>query len=80
MSATGQQNITTSDTTVYSPPLKRLYVGVAGDVSLVDVYGNTSLLKALPQNWYSFANTPISKVKATGTTATNIVGDTNANP
>jgi hypothetical protein len=75
------QAITPSDSTTFNPPLKRLFVGVATSgqtVAVVDVNGNAATLEN-PQVgvWIKFHNSPIAKVKSTGTTASAIVGDTN---
>jgi hypothetical protein len=74
------QAITPSDSTTYNPPLKRLWCGVAGTsatVAVVDVNGNAVTLENPQQGqWIKFHNSPIAKVKSTGTTASAIVGDT----
>lgn len=65
--------VTPSDTVVYSPPLRALYVGTASTATLTVVTG--------AGNTVEFGNVapgvfPIIciSVKSTGTTATNIVG------
>ncbi len=64
--------ITKSDSTVYSPPLKALSLGVGGDVQVTFVGGQTVLIPALLGGvQHSFA---ITKVWSTNTTATGIVG------
>lgn len=62
--------ITTSDATVVS--LCGVYVGGTGDVVLTTIRGNDVTFKAVPVGAQIML--AISKVKATGTTATNIVG------
>jgi len=75
--------ITLSDSTVYGDPVGVLgslpaniipdawYVGVSGDVTIVDMAGNTTLLKNCVQGTiYKIAAT---KFKNTGTNATNLV-------
>jgi hypothetical protein len=47
-----------------------LYIGGAGDVTVIDAYGNTVLFKAAP---LGFMPIRAARVKAAGTGATNIV-------
>ena len=47
-----------------------LYVGVAGDVSLKDMAGNTVLFKAMPVGWHAMR---FRQIFATATTATTMV-------
>lgn len=65
--------ITTSDATVYSPPLRVLYVGGAGNVAIKTRGGQSVTLTAVPVgsriDWVL-----IERVLATGTTATLLVG------
>jgi len=64
--------ITTSDTNTVTKNHRGLYVGVSGDVVLVMQSGETVTLKALAAGvWHPIMN--IAKIKATGTTATDIV-------
>ena len=65
--------ITKSDTTTYSPALRQIYVGSAGNVAVEDVNGNTVTFTSVPTGFYL---TPffVSKVLATGTTASALVG------
>ena len=63
--------VTASNSTVYSPPLRGLYVGVTGNINLVTSNGNTVL----------FSNVPVgilpvwcSQVLSTSTTASSIIG------
>ena len=64
--------VTTSDATVLSPVPRALYIGVGGDVVVTMAADGTDV---------TFANVPtgtklpvrVSKVKATGTTASSIV-------
>jgi len=63
--------VTPSDGTVYTPPLDALYVGGAGNLTLTGVDGASYTLNgALAGTVY---NVQVTKVMATGTTATNIV-------
>lgn len=67
------QAVTPSDSTTYTPPLAALYVGGTGGVTVVPASGGAAVL---------FAGVPAgtvlpiacSKVMATGTSATGIVG------
>jgi hypothetical protein len=52
-------------------PARALYIGVAGDVTLVDLQGTAVLFKAVPVGLLRVGSV---RVNATGTTATNIVG------
>lgn len=65
--------VTPSNSTVYSPALRQLYVGSAGNVSVQDEAGNTVNFMNVPAGFYL---TPffVKKVLATGTTAGAIVG------
>lgn len=62
--------VTTSDTA--SNVFTRLYIGGAGDVAVVTETGNTVTFKAVPVG--TQLDIRVSKVLATGTTATYIVG------
>lgn len=64
--------ITPSDSTVLTPPTRALYVGGAGDVTVVTVGGSVLDFKAVPVG----TTLPVQAqmVKATGTTATFILG------
>ena len=63
--------VTPSDATVYTPPLDALYVGGTGNLALVGADGASFTLNgALGGTIY---NVQVVQVKATGTTATNIV-------
>lgn len=64
--------VTKSDATVYSPPLSQLWVGGAGDVAVVMVGGQTVTFTAVPAG--VMLPVRVTKVKSTGTSATNIVG------
>lgn len=65
--------VTPSNSTVYSPALRQLYVGSAGNVSVQDEAGNTVTFMNVQAGFYL---TPffVKKVLATGTTAGAIVG------
>jgi hypothetical protein len=65
--------ITPSDTAEQGPPiLAGVYVGGAGDLTLITEIGSTTTFKAVPVGATIFCRTRL--VKATGTTATNLVG------
>lgn len=68
----GAINVTKSDAVIYSPPLQGLYIGGAGNVTIVDQYGNNSIFTALPVG--TFLPVAASQVMSTGTTATAITG------
>lgn len=67
------QAITTSDATIYDPPLRALYVGGAGNVAIRTAQGDTVTLTAPPVgtliDWVA-----IARVMSTNTTATLLVG------
>lgn len=65
--------ITASDTTVYSPAIRQIYVGSAGNVTVEDTSGNVVTFTTVPSGFYL---TPffVSKVLATGTTASAMIG------
>lgn len=64
--------ITTSDSTVYSPPLRGIYVGVTGNINVITPNGTTVLFSNVPAGFIL----PVycSRVKATSTTATTLIG------
>lgn len=64
--------ITTSDT-VAQPLFRRIYVGVSGDVKITTIGGNVVVYKAAPVGYLKIACA--SLIWATGTTATNLVGE-----
>lgn len=68
----GAINVTKSDSVVYTPPLQGLYIGGAGNVTIVDQYGNISLFTAPPVG--TLLPVAVSQVMSTNTTATAIVG------
>lgn len=67
------QAITKSDATTYSPPIRVLYVGGAGDVAVTTVQGDVVTFSALAAgaaiDWLA-----ITKVMSTNTTATLLNG------
>ncbi len=71
--ANNAQAITKSDSTTYSPSIRLLYVGGAGDVAIMTRDGDTVTIAGLAAgaviDWVL-----IYKVMSTNTTATNIVG------
>ena len=64
--------ITPHDTNLLPSPIRGLYVGVSGDVTLVDPEGTTLLFKNAVQG--TELRFRAKAVKATGTTATNLIG------
>lgn len=65
--------ITPSDTTTYSTPIWRIYVGATGDVKVDTLSGTGITYKSVPTGTYITCNA--IKVYATGTTATQLVGE-----
>ena len=63
--------VTPSDATLYTPPLDALYVGGGGNLALTGVDGASYTLNAVLAG--TIYNIQVAQVKATGTTATNIV-------
>lgn len=64
--------VTTSDTTTYNPPVRALYIGGAGDVTIITVGGHTCLFTAMAVK--TLYEIPAAKIiKATGTSATLMV-------
>jgi hypothetical protein len=64
--------VTKSDSTVYSPPLKRLWVGGAGNVAVRMLGGQSVTLLAVAAG--GELNLTVDQVLSTGTSATNIIG------
>jgi hypothetical protein len=69
--ATDCATITPSDSTVFVPIYRALYVGVTGDVTVRTIRGTTVKFTAHP---VGYLLAMVDQVKATGTTATNILG------
>jgi hypothetical protein len=65
--------ITKSDSTVYAPPIRQIYVGTAGDISVTTEAGTTVLHKGCIAGSY-IGPFYVSKVNSTGTTAADLVG------
>ena len=63
--------ITTSNSTVYAPVFRALYIGVTGDVKVRTIQGTDVTFVAHP---VGYLLAMVDKVYATGTTATNILG------
>ena len=63
--------VTTSDTTDLSFTTRALWIGGAGNVTLIDANNNTTTFSAVPVG--TVLPVRASRVKATGTTATLIV-------
>jgi hypothetical protein len=63
--------VTPNDSTDLSNDSRALYVGGAGDLSIVTVGGDTVTLSSVPAG--SMLSIMVRRVRATGTTATNIV-------
>jgi hypothetical protein len=66
----GALAITTSDATVYNPPLRGLYANVSGTIAIVFADGSTFSGTLATGVIHPIAG--ISKIMATGTTATGI--------
>jgi hypothetical protein len=62
--------ITPSDTTDLPQTTLKLYVGVAGDVAVIMANGAAVTFHAMPVGMHAIQ---IARVKATGTTATNLI-------
>lgn len=62
--------VTPDDNTPFAKKARLLYVGGTGDITLITPAGTTLLFKSVP---VGFFHVQASQVKATGTTATNIV-------
>lgn len=63
--------VTTSDTTDLDNTTRYLYVGGAGNLSLIFKGGQTVTLNSVPAG--TMLHVRVTRVRATGTTATNIV-------
>ena len=72
-SAISMANITPSDASDLPTLVRQIYVGVGGDVNVIDSKGNAVLHKNVGSGCYlgPFA---VARVLATGTTATNLIG------
>lgn len=70
MSASGGFNVTPNDSTTFAPT-KGLWIGGTGAVAVVMMDGDTVTFAAVPAN--KTLDIRVTKVKSTGTTATNIV-------
>lgn len=68
---TGAVAVTASDVTVYDPPLRALFVGGAGNVTLTGLDGNDATFTGVTAG--TILPVSCTKVKA-ATTATNITG------
>lgn len=68
-------SVTPSDTLPIPtiPFARRLYIGGAGNVTVVTQFGDTVTFVAFPAGQYLY--TACKQVRATGTTATNIVAE-----
>ncbi len=66
-------SIVPSDSTVYQPSIRQIYVAATGNVSVEDEDGNSVTFVNVPSGFYL---TPffVKKVKSTGTTASAMVG------
>jgi hypothetical protein len=63
--------VTPSDSVDLTQVTRALYVGGAGDVTLITAGGDTALFKAVPVG--TTLNVRAARVTATGTTATNLL-------
>ena len=64
--------ITPSDTAVFSPLVTKLYVGTTGTLTVI-MAGNGASIEFTPASG-SYHDLCVSQVKATGTSATGIIG------
>ena len=71
MTGHGVISITPADSDL-TKTVRAVYVGVSGDITIVAPDGTTALFKDYPQGKYLYQE--CLQVKATGTTATNLVG------
>lgn len=71
--ATKAVAVTPNDANDLAYVAKRLWVGGAGNVTLITLGGDTVEYASVPAGTY--LNVRASRVKATGTTATNIVAE-----
>ena len=69
--------VTKSNTTVYSPPLTKLYVGGTGDVALLASGDTVAQTIAGVAAGVWIVDVAIQKVMSTGTTATELIGGYN---
>lgn len=68
-------SVTPSDSTVFDPPLTGLYVAGAGDLALLGANDTVAVtLTAIAAKTFVNNLVAVSKVMATNTTATGIVG------
>jgi hypothetical protein len=65
--------VTPSDVTVFAPPLRKLWVGVAGNLS-IQLAGMTTPVTLVGVPIGMLNDLRISKVMATDTTATTMIG------
>lgn len=63
--------VTKSDSETFARPVRALYVGVTGDVTIRTLGGTNLTFKAVPAGGYVFCR--CDRVLSTGTTATDIV-------
>ena len=68
--AQGAEAVTPHNTTLLDPPAERLYVGVAGHLTLLMKDDTVVLFSNVPVGIFNVA---CKRVNSTGTTATNIV-------
>jgi hypothetical protein len=72
--------VTTSDSVDLAQPVGKLWVGGTGDlaVAFANIFNGSAtgsiVLKAVPAGWYTLPDSErITRIYATGTTATNLV-------
>lgn len=71
--ATSLVAVTASNTTVYSPPLRRVYIGTTGNIALLAQNDTVAVtFETVPAG--TVLDVCAVKVMSTGTTASNIVG------
>lgn len=66
-------NITPNNSADLSEAVRMIYVGVGGDVSVIDTRGNTAVHKNAASGSY-LGPFSVSRVTVTNTTATNLIG------
>lgn len=65
--------ITPSDAADLANVVRMIYVGVGGDIAVIDTAGNTVTHVGVPQGSY-IGPFQVARVKVTGTTASSLIG------